>query len=53
MKSLVAARPRHDLRHEELREWTGEDFDSTAISVDDVNRRLTPLQRHRAKDQDA
>jgi hypothetical protein len=40
-------------RHEELREWMGDDFDPEAFSVDDVNRRLAPLQRRRAKDKDA
>src|ERR1035438_2938161 len=27
MKAVAVAQPRHDLRHEELREWTGDDFD--------------------------
>ena len=44
--------PRHK-RHEELGEWIGNDFDPEAFSVDDVNRRLAPLQRRRAKGQDA
>jgi len=36
--------PTHD-RHEEMSEWMGGDFDPEAFSVDDVNRRLAPLQR--------
>src|SRR5271157_172409 len=40
-------------RHEELREWMGDDFDPEAFSVDDVNRRLAPLQSRRAQDKDA
>ena len=36
--------PTHD-RHEEMSEWIGDDFDPDAFSVDDVNRRLAPLQR--------
>jgi len=44
--------PDHE-RHEELREWMGDDFDPEAFSVDDVNRRLAPLQRRRAKNKDA
>src|SRR5664280_2632503 len=44
--------PDHE-RHEELREWMGDDFDPEAFSVDDVNRRLAPLQRRRTKNKDA
>ena len=44
--------PRHQ-RHEELREWIGDDFDPEAFSVDDVNRRLAPLRRRLAKNKDA
>lgn len=40
--------PDHD-RHKELRDWLGGDFDPEAFSVDEVNRRLAPLQRRRAK----
>ncbi len=35
--------------HEEMRDWLGDDFDPEAFSVDEVNRRLTPLRRRRAK----
>jgi hypothetical protein len=35
--------------HEELLEWIGEGFDPDAFSVDDVNTRLAPLRRRRAK----
>jgi hypothetical protein len=37
----------HD-QHEELCDWLGGDFDPEAFSVDEVNRRLAPLQRRRA-----
>jgi hypothetical protein len=40
--------PKHE-RREELLEWTGDDFDPEAFSVDDVNRRLAPGRRRRAK----
>jgi hypothetical protein len=40
--------PEHD-RHEEIRDWLGDDFDPEAFSVDEVNRRLAPLQRRRGK----
>lgn len=40
--------PAHD-RYDELRDWLGEDYDPDAFSVDDVNRMLTPLRRHRGK----
>ena len=40
--------PKHD-RHEEMREWLGDDFNPEAFSVDDVNRRLAPSRRDRAK----
>jgi hypothetical protein len=36
--------PNHD-RHEELRDWIGEDYDPQVFSVDEVNRRLRPLRR--------
>jgi hypothetical protein len=42
------ADPAHD-RHEEQREWLGDDFDPEAFSVDAVNRRLVPSNRRRAK----
>ena len=42
------ADPEHE-RHEELKEWLGDDFDPEAFSVDEVNRRLAPLQRRRSK----
>jgi len=28
-----------------MREWIGDDFDSEAFSVDEVNRLLTPMRR--------
>jgi len=40
--------PAHE-EHEELLEWVGGDFDPDAFSVDEVNLRLTPLQRRRRK----
>ena len=40
--------PNHD-EHEELLGWVGGEFDPEAFSVEDVNRRLAPLQRHWAK----
>ncbi len=39
--------PNHE-RHEEMLDWIG-DFHPQAFSVDDVNRRLTPLRRHQGK----
>jgi Plasmid pRiA4b ORF-3-like protein len=47
----VLSDPNHK-RHEELREWMGDDFDPEAFSADQVNRRLAPLQRRRAKNKD-
>ena len=32
-------------QHEELPEWLGDGFDPEAFSVDEVNRRLAPIQR--------
>jgi hypothetical protein len=40
--------PQHE-QHEELLHWLGDGFDPEAFSVEEVNRRLTPLQRCRAK----
>lgn len=40
--------PDHE-EHEEMLEWIGDGFDPDAFSVDEVNRRLTPLQRRRTK----
>jgi hypothetical protein len=40
--------PDHE-EHEEMLEWIGDGFDPNAFSVDEVNRRLTPLQRRRPK----
>jgi hypothetical protein len=40
--------PAHE-QHEELRDWLGDDFDPDSFSVDEVNRRLKPLQRRRSK----
>ena len=36
--------PEHD-QHEELLDWLGDAFDPEAFSVDEVNRRLAPIQR--------
>jgi hypothetical protein len=36
--------PNHE-RHEELRDWIGEDFDPQAFSLDSVNRKLAPKRR--------
>jgi hypothetical protein len=44
----VIGDPRHE-DHEELLDWLGDDFDPEAFSVDEVNRRLAPLQRRRSK----
>jgi hypothetical protein len=38
--------PEHE-EHEEMLDWVGGSFDPDAFSVDDVNRRLAPLQRRR------
>ncbi len=35
--------------HEDLREWIGDEFDPEAFSVNEVNRRLAPIQRWWAK----
>ena len=40
--------PAHD-EHEEMLDWVTGDFHPEAFSVEDVNRRLAPLQRHWAK----
>ena len=40
--------PAHD-EHEEMLDWIGGDFDPEAFSVDDVNQRLTLLQRRPPK----
>jgi hypothetical protein len=40
--------PNHE-RHEEFLDWIGDDFDPQAFSVDNVNRMLAPLRRHRHK----
>ena len=36
--------PGHE-QHEELLDWLGDGFDPEAFSVDEVNRRLVPIQR--------
>ncbi len=36
--------PEHE-QHEELLDWLGDGFDPEAFSVDEVNRRLAPVQR--------
>lgn len=38
--------PEHD-EYEEMRDWLGDEFDPEAFSVDEVNRRLAQLRRHR------
>ena len=40
--------PNHE-RHEEIIDWIGDDFDPQVFSVDDVNRMLAPLSKHRRK----
>ena len=35
----------HDPDHEEMLEWTGDGFDPEEFSIDEVNRRLAPVQR--------
>jgi hypothetical protein len=40
--------PNHE-RHEKMLDWIGGDFDLQAFSVDNVNRMLAPLRRHRHK----
>jgi hypothetical protein len=40
--------PDHE-EHEEMLEWVGDDFDPDAFSMDEVNERLTPIQRCMAK----
>ena len=42
------ADPNHE-RHEEMLDWVGHDFDPQAFSVDNVNRMLAPLRKHRRK----
>jgi hypothetical protein len=46
---LEALSDPHHKQHEELQEWVDDGFDPDAFSVDDVNRRLAPLQRGWAK----
>lgn len=36
-------------QHEELLDWLGDEFDPEAFSVDEVNKRLAPMQRRRNK----
>ena len=36
-------------QHDELLEWVGGSFDPEAFSIDDVNRRLAPVQRRLTK----
>ncbi len=38
--------PKHE-EHKDLLDWIGESFDPDAFPVDEVNRRLAPLQRRR------
>ncbi len=40
--------PTHE-EHEDMMDWLGGEYDPDAFSVDDVNRRLAPLQRLWAK----
>ena len=40
--------PEHG-QHEQMRDWLGDDFDPEAFSVDEVNRRLARIHRHRSK----
>jgi hypothetical protein len=46
---LEAIRDPAHKEHEDLLDWAGEDYDPEVFSVDDVNRRLAPLQRWWAK----
>jgi len=46
---LEAIRDPGHPEHEELLDWVGGEFDSEAFSLDEVNRRLTPIQRWWAK----
>jgi hypothetical protein len=46
---LAAIGDPEDEQHEEMSDWLGNDFDPEAFSIDEVNRRLAPLQRHRSK----
>jgi hypothetical protein len=49
---LAAIRdPEHEER-EDLLEWIGGDFDPEAFSIDEVNKRLAPLQRRPRKSAD-
>jgi hypothetical protein len=40
--------PKHE-RHEEMREWVGEDYDPEAFSIEEINQRLTPIRRSRSR----
>lgn len=46
---LEALRDPAHLEHADLLDWLGGEFDPEAFSVDEVNRRLAPLQRGWAK----
>jgi hypothetical protein len=46
---LEAIRDPEHKEHHELLDWLGGNFDPDAFSVDEVNRRLAPLQRRRSK----
>jgi Plasmid pRiA4b ORF-3-like protein len=46
---LEAIRDPQHPEHEDLSDWLGDEFDPEAFSVEDVNRRLAPLQRWWAK----
>jgi hypothetical protein len=46
---LEAIRDPAHKEHEDMLDWVGADYDPEAFSVDDVNRRLAPLQRWWAK----
>lgn len=38
--------PTHE-QHDELLDWVGDDYDPDALSIEEVNRMLTPLRRRR------
>lgn len=38
--------PKHE-HHEEMRDWIGDDYDPRALSIDKINRLLTPMRRRR------
>ena len=39
--------PNHE-QHQEMRDWTGGDFDRQAFSVEEINRKIAPKHRRRS-----